>query len=108
VGQESVDLGIDCLSFSGELVSFTNPPSKIIPFEKALSFHQVSLGWHYLSPYQEVNKRIVEIGYNILDLYLKNKINCNIGEIIEFDDIKKYLILLKDGYVNGKIVVKLF
>jgi D-arabinose 1-dehydrogenase-like Zn-dependent alcohol dehydrogenase len=55
-----------------------------------------------------VKKRIVEIGYNILDLYLKNKINCNIGEIIEFDDIKKYLILLKDGNVNGKIVVKLF
>jgi hypothetical protein len=55
IGQESVDLGINCLSFSGELISFTNPPSKVIPFDKALSFHQVSLGIFY---FKEQIKRL--------------------------------------------------
>jgi D-arabinose 1-dehydrogenase-like Zn-dependent alcohol dehydrogenase len=48
------------------------------------------------------------VGKEILNLYLSGKIDCMIGKVIEFEEIKDYLIDIKKGKVNGKIVAKLY
>jgi NADPH2:quinone reductase len=104
VDTNSVDMGIRCLGFQGELVSMiVDPlPATKLPFEKALTFHQVALGWHYLHPL--LRCRFVAVGKHVLQMYLDGLLKPTVTSVIKFEEIKEKLIEMQNKKTKGKIV----
>jgi NADPH2:quinone reductase len=85
------------------IVTVTRPPSKPFPYDKAFTFSQVALGWHYGT---KQDYKLVEFGTEALNLYLNGKLNPMVEKVISFDDIKNGLTALRDRHSRGKTVVK--
>jgi NADPH:quinone reductase len=113
VGSQSCDLALQVLAFGGHLGIVVAGPSNDVlstntTFYRCQSLHYVTLGGAYRSADPADAARFVQIGQDMLKMIEEGKLSTNISHLIGFDEIPKFLQLLKDGYAgNGKIVAKI-
>jgi NADPH:quinone reductase-like Zn-dependent oxidoreductase len=100
---------LDVLAFLGELAAIVEHPdfSKIRPFEKAVSFHEVALGAAHGSGDAAAKRQLGEIAATFTELVVSRKIRVLPTQSISLKEIPEYLRLLEQRHVRGKIVASL-
>jgi len=91
VGADSTAQGLKALAYGGELVVVvSNADYKDALFSLALTVHNVSLGWGYMSGVEYRIKEVKEIGDIFLQLYEEGKIVSEVTKI-KLEQVKEEL-----------------
>lgn len=99
---------LDLLAFNGQLVYIAGAPdfSRVKPFSKALSFHEIALGGAYLSGDIVAQKDLAKMAEELVTLVSEKKVSPMLSNVISIDEIPDALVRLSERHVRGKIVAK--
>ncbi|WP_055107099.1 zinc-binding dehydrogenase [Paenibacillus ihumii] len=108
VSRQSATDALELVSFMGHVVHIAGAPdyTKIKPFTKAASIHEVALGAAHQSGDVIAEKALAEIGDAMLSLLAEGKISSMLREVIRLDEVPGALERLSERHVHGKIVAK--
>ena len=108
VDKSSANLGLKSLRFGGNLVVVAENPDFLadLIFKKALSIHNVALGFVYAEEDEEKKLEIPRILLKVLDLYSKNMIKVE-KQVLKMAEAKEALIKIKDRHTRGKLVISI-
>lgn len=109
VSSESATAALDMLAFNGAIACVAGLPdiSKISPFEKAISIHEVALGGAYLSDDSLALDDLARIGMEFGALAAKGLVKAMVEEVVTLEEIPDALVRLSMRHVRGKIVAKI-
>lgn len=110
VSGESATRNLSLLAFNGGIASLVDlPDSKaIVPFEKAVSIHEVALGGAYLSKDRSAQDDLGNIARELGELASAGIVKPNVHEVISLESVPQALKRLKNRkVVRGKIVARL-
>lgn len=106
VSRQSATDSLDLLAFMGHIVFISGAPdfTKIKPFTKSVSYHEIALGAAHQSRDVTAEKNLAVIGDEMLSLMAQGKISSMLKEVITIEEIPKALARLSERHVKGKIV----
>lgn len=108
-GAENLKIAAETLGFGGEIVLVAGW-GEGIDFNSFLSkgqvVHSVMLGGIYRRGFHDKIVVFQKMGDEILKLYSEGKLDSLVSEVIEFEDIQKALLKIKEGHAKGKIVAR--
>lgn len=109
VSGQSATHSLDLLAFNGNIAFVAGAPdfSKIKPFTKAVSYHEIALGAAHQSGDIKAEKDLAVMGNEMLALMEQGKISSMLKEVITLDDVPEALTRLSKRHVKGKIVAKM-
>lgn len=109
VSRQSATDSLDLLAFLGHIVFISGAPdfTKIKPFTKSVSYHEIALGAAHHSKDDKAEKNLAVIGDEMLSLLAQGKISSMLKEVITLEEIPKALNRLSERHVKGKIVAML-
>lgn len=81
--------------------------TKISPFTKVVSYHEVALGAAYQSGKVEAEQDLAVIGNEMLALMEQGQLSSMLREVITLEEIPEALKRLSERHVQGKIVAKI-
>lgn len=106
VSRQSSTDALDLIAFSGHLVHIAGAPdyTKIKPFTKSVSYHEVALGAAHQSGDAVAESNLARMGDEMLSLLAAGKISSMLKEIVRLEDVPSALSRLSERHVSGKIV----
>ena len=109
VSSETASAGLDMLAFGGGIACINGLPdfTKIKPFEKAPSIHEVALGAAYLSGDRTAQEDLARMGRELGALVSDRKVDSMLQEVINLEKIPDALVRLSERHVRGKIVAQI-
>jgi NADPH:quinone reductase len=109
VSRQSATEALDMLAYMGHIVYIAGAPdfTKIKPFTKVLSYHEIALGAGHQSNDLHSQKDFAVIGDHMLALLADGKLDAMLKEIIGLEEVPEALNRLSERHVKGKIVAKL-
>ncbi|MDR4925969.1 zinc-binding dehydrogenase [Peribacillus simplex] len=109
VSRQSATDSLDALAFLGHIVFISGAPdfTKIKPFTKSVSYHEIALGAAHQSGIHKAQEDLGVIGEEVLKLVNERKISPMLEEIISLEEVPDALSRLSERYVRGKIVAKI-
>jgi NADPH2:quinone reductase len=109
VGSDSATAALEMLAFNGAIACVAGLPdmSKVSPFEKGLSVHEVALGGAYLCGDDSALDELARVGMEFGALAAKGQIRPMVEEVVTLEDIPDALVRLSMRHVRGKIVAKI-
>jgi NADPH:quinone reductase len=109
VGRENADKSLKALSFNGQIAFIAGPPNvnDAISFAHPLSFHNVALGSVHQSNNMNQQRKLAEMGDQMLSLLKERKISALVEKIISLEEVPAALSELSTRRVRGKIVAKI-
>lgn len=109
VSSQSATAALDVLAFGGGLACVAGLPdlSRVKPFEKALSLHEVALGAAYLWGDDIAQEDLARMGRELGALVSNRKVNPMLQEVINLEAIPDALMRLQQRHVRGKIVAQI-
>jgi NADPH:quinone reductase-like Zn-dependent oxidoreductase len=108
VGPESATESLDLLAFGGQIACVAGLPdiTRLRPFEKGISIHEVSIGGAYRSGDVNAQEDLAKIGREFGALVGKGMISPMLEQTISLEEIPEALIRLSMRHVRGKIVAE--
>ena len=109
ISSQSATAGLGMLAFGGGIACIAGLPdiSKIVPFTKAFSVHEIALGAVYLWGGKKRQEQLVRYGKALGSLASEKKIQTMVGEVISMEEIPDGLMRLSKRHVRGKIVAQI-
>ncbi|MFE4145065.1 zinc-binding dehydrogenase [Peribacillus sp. YIM B13472] len=109
VSRQSATDSLDALAFLGHIVFISGAPdfTKIKPFTKSVSYHEIALGAAHQSGIHKAQEDLGVIGEEVLKLVNERKISPMLEEIISLEEVPDALSRLSERHVRGKIVAKI-
>lgn len=109
VSSENATDSLDLLAYGGEIVCVAGLPDlgELVPFEKAISVHEVALGGAYLTGDTIAQEDLARIGREFGALVSKGIVKPMLQEVIRLNEIPDALERLAMRHVRGKIVAQL-
>lgn len=109
ISRQSATEALDLIAFSGHIVHIAGAPdyTKIKPFTKSLSYHEVALGAAHQSGDIIAEKALAKIGDEMLSLLAQGSISSMLKEVISLGEIPEALVRLSQRHVKGKMVAKI-
>jgi NADPH:quinone reductase-like Zn-dependent oxidoreductase len=106
VSSESATASLDILAFGGGIACIAGmlDCTKIIPFTKAPSIHEIALGAAYGSGDLMAQKDLARMGAELMDLIHTRKVDPMVSEVISLDEVPVSLSLMAERRIRGKIV----
>ncbi len=108
VGPESATESLEMLAFNGQIACVAGLPdiTRIRPFEKAISVHEVAIGGAYRSGDMTAQEDLAKIGRDLGSLVGKGMISPMLEQTIILEEIPEALVRLSMRHVRGKIVAE--
>jgi NADPH:quinone reductase len=108
VSRQSATDSLDALAFLGHIVFISGAPdfTKIKPFTKSVSYHEIALGAAHQSGSHKAQQDLRKMGEEMLKLVKEGKISTMLNEIISLEEVPDALFRLSERHVKGKIVAK--
>jgi NADPH:quinone reductase-like Zn-dependent oxidoreductase len=109
VSRQSATDSLDMLAFMGHIVFISGTPdfTKIKPFTKSVSYHEIALGAAHQSRDLIAEKNLAVIGDEMMALMAERKLSSMLKEVITLNEIPEALTRLSERHVKGKIVAKI-
>ncbi|MFC7370961.1 zinc-binding dehydrogenase [Fictibacillus iocasae] len=109
VSRQSATDSLDALSYMGHIVYIAGAPdmSKIAPFTKVLSVHEIALAAGHQSGNIHAEKDFAVIGEEMLKLVSEGKLDAMLKETIALEEVPAALERLSERHVKGKIVARI-
>lgn len=109
VGSEVATKDIDVLAFGGEIVVTAGFPNfnRLKFYDKGLSLHEMATGAALTSGDKKIEESISLIGNEVAKLLSEQKIVAPKITTISLEEVPKYLEMMKQGEITGKVVVDL-
>jgi NADPH:quinone reductase len=109
ISRQSATDSLDLLAFMGHIVFISGAPdfTKIKPFTKSVSYHEIALGAAHQSRDVKAEKNLAVIGDEMLNLINQGKLSSMLNEVIALNKIPEALTRLSERHVKGKIVAKI-
>jgi NADPH:quinone reductase len=109
VSRQSATDSLDTLAFLGHIVFISGAPdfTKIKPFTKSVSYHEIALGAAHQSGNHKALQDLGKMGDEMLKLVQEGKISSMLKEVISLEEVPDALSRLSKRHVKGKIVAKL-
>lgn len=109
ISRQSATEALDLIAFSGHIVHIAGAPdyTKIKPFTKSLSYHEVALGAAHQSGDIIAERALARTGDEMLFLLAQGSISPMLKEVISLDEIPEALSRLSKRHVKGKMVAKI-
>jgi len=109
VSQETTTAALELLAFGGHLVCVDSLPdlTKVRPFAKALSLHEIALGVAHLSGDRRAQEALAQIGREIGALLDADRIRPALTKIIALAEVPDAFAEMAGRHVRGKIVAQL-
>lgn len=109
VGRDNADKSLKALAFNGQIAFIAGPPNvnDAISFAHPLSFHNVALGSVHQSNNMDQQRKLAEMGDEMLSLLQERKISALVEKIISLEEVPAALAELSTRRVRGKIVAKI-
>jgi len=110
ISSASATEGLSMLAFGGHLLCIAGLPdfSRIIPFTRALSIHELALGAAHASGDQKAQADLSEMASELLQLLKEKKLNAMVTKTVSLEEVPSALTSLMDRHVVGKIVANKF
>lgn len=108
VSRQSATDALDLVAFSGHLVHIAGAPdyTKVKPFTKSVSYHEVALGAAHQSGDPVAESNLGRMGDEMLSLLASGKISSMLKEVIRLEDVPSALNRLSERHVSGKMVAR--
>lgn len=108
VGRENATASLKVLAYNGQIAFIAGPPEMddSIDFAHPKSFHHVALGSVYQSNNPQEQRRISQIGNEMLQMLSNGKLHARVTRKVPMVDVPKGLIELETRKVRGKIVAE--
>ncbi len=108
VSKASATTGLDMLAFGGGIACVAALPdfSRIQPFAKAVSVHEIALGGAHLSGDRVAQEDLARIGTAMIDLVRTQRISALVQQVIPLEAVPDGLQRLAERHVQGKIVAQ--
>lgn len=108
VSSASATEALDMLAFNGAIACVAGMAdiSKVGPYEKALSVHEVAVGGAYAANDNQALDDLAKIGMEFGNLAAKGLVKPMVEEVVNLEDIPDALVRLSMRHVRGKIVAK--
>lgn len=109
VNSQNATVSLDTLTFNGKIAYINGAPdfSKVKPFTKAISFHEIALGGAHASNNQAAQKDLAVMGDEMLALVKEQRLSPMLQQVISLEEIPQGLIKLSEHHVRGKIVARI-
>lgn len=109
VSRQSATDSLEMLAFMGHIVFISGAPdfTKIKPFTKSVSYHEIALGAAHQSGDLKAEKDLAVLGDEMLALMAQGKLYSMLKEVIALNEIPEALARLSERHVKGKIVAKI-
>lgn len=109
VSRESATESLNMLAFMGHIVFISGAPdfTKVKPFTKSVSYHEIALGAAHQSGDVKAQKDLALIGDQFLTLMSEGKLSSMLKETITLNEVPEALTRLSERHVKGKIVAKI-
>jgi NADPH:quinone reductase-like Zn-dependent oxidoreductase len=109
VSQATTTAALELLAFGGHLVCVDSLPdlSKIRPFAKALSLHEIALGVAHASGDRRAQVALASMGRAVGRLLEEGRLRPVLSRTIALEDVPAALIEISGRHVRGKIVAQL-
>lgn len=109
VSRQNATDSLEMLAFLGHIVFISGAPdfTKIQPFTKSVSYHEIALGASHQSGDVKAEKDLAVLGDEMLALMAQGKLSSMLKEVITLNDIPEALTRLSERHVKGKIVAKI-
>lgn len=109
ISADNATADLRLLAFGGGIACVVGLPdcSRIKPFQKAVSIHEVSLGAAHLSGDRQAIEELGYMGKVMMQKVAAKEINPLLNEVIKLEDIPAALERLSKRHVRGKIVATL-
>ncbi|WP_282033792.1 zinc-binding dehydrogenase [Metabacillus indicus] len=100
---------LDCLAFNGRIAYIAGAPdfTKVKPFTKAISYHEIALGAVHQSDNLKQQKDLAVMGDDMLLLLAERQLNSLLEQVIPLEEVPQALVQLSERHVKGKIVAKI-
>ncbi|MED2970776.1 zinc-binding dehydrogenase [Fictibacillus sp. B-59209] len=108
VSRQSATDSLDLLAFMGHIVYIAGAPdfTKITPFTKVVSYHEIALGAAHQSNDERSEKDLAVMGDEMLKLMAEGKLDSMLKETVSLEEVPEALVRLSERHVKGKIVAK--
>lgn len=108
VSQATTTEALEMLAFGGHLVCVDSLPdlSKVRPFAKALSIHEIALGVAHLSGNRKAQEQLAQIGREMAALLEQGHIRPPHTRIVALAEVPAALEEIAGNHVRGKIVAR--
>lgn len=109
VNRQSATDSLDTLAFLGHIVFISGAPdfTKIKPFTKSVSYHEIALGAAHQSGSHKAQQDLGVMGDEMLKLVVEGKVSSMLKEVISLEVVPDALYRLSERHVKGKIVAKI-
>ncbi len=106
VGSENATASLNMLAFNGSIACVAGLPdiTKLTPFEKGLSIHEIALSGAYLSGDTAAQEELARIGIDFGALVSKGAIKPMLEEVVSLEEVPDALVRLSMRHVRGKVV----
>ncbi len=105
ISGESATAGTKMLAFGGGLAAVAGLPDFAqVPFQKALSIHQIMLGGAYFNGGMDAQVELGLMGEEMIGMVAAGEIDPLLSEVISLDEVPAGLEKLAGRHVRGKIV----
>lgn len=108
VGSDSATESLDMLAYGGQIACIAGLPdiTKLTPFVKAISIHEVALGGAYHTGDLAAQEDLSKIGREFGLLVGKGQISPMLEQTVTLEEIPDALVRLSMRHVRGKIVAE--
>jgi NADPH:quinone reductase-like Zn-dependent oxidoreductase len=109
VSQSTTTEGLEMIAFGGQIACVDSLPdlSKVRPFARALSIHEIALGVAHLSGDRQAQEELAVIGRELGNMLAAGQVKPIISEIISLEQVPQGLSRIAARHVRGKIVARL-
>jgi NADPH2:quinone reductase len=109
VSQATTTEGLEMIAFGGQIACVDSLPdlSKVRPFAKALSIHEIALGVAHLSGDHKAQEELAVIGQELGSLIAAGNVKPIISEVISLGEVPQGLTKIAERHVRGKIVAQI-
>lgn len=106
VSQETTTAALEMLAFGGHLICVDSLPdlTKVRPFAKALSLHEIALGVAHLSGDRKAQVELAELGREVGKLLDNGRLRSTLSRVVDLAQVPSALNELAGHHVRGKIV----
>ncbi|SRR5579875_134033 len=109
IGSDSATQALGLLSFLGQIACVAGLPdiSQVVPFEKALSIHEVALAGAYKSSDLPAQEDLAKMGRELGSMLSKGQVRPMLEQVVKLEEIPDALVRLSMRHVRGKIVAEI-
>lgn len=109
LSRQSATDSLDTLAFLGQIVFISGAPdfTKIKPFTKSVSYHEIALGAAHQSGSYKAQQDLGVMGDEMLKLVVEGKVSSMLKEVISLEEVPEAFFRLSERHVKGKIVAKI-